>query len=160
MRAAMVLASAGYEPETLAFKRLLTECHSRAHAVVAAESGEYARQWLQGRAGKPAKVVEKFSGPEGLFDFLSQSAHADYRAVETWLAVSKPEGNTQLMTLPERRPEVMNATLTVCASESYDIAVLLARERGVSLGSVANVRAAIEDSFARFLPDRQSGSPD
>jgi hypothetical protein len=52
LRCAAILISSGYEPEALVFKRTLSEALARAQRVHRDKSGEYARQWLQGRAGK------------------------------------------------------------------------------------------------------------
>jgi hypothetical protein len=45
------------------------EAHSRVQLVVADASGSYAREWLRGRAGKPAKAVGAFS-PDDLWAML------------------------------------------------------------------------------------------
>src|SRR4051812_10939684 len=66
-RAAMAVIANGYEAESMTYKRTLTEVHSRARLVAADESGSYAREWLRGRAGKPAKAVGGFS-PDDLWE--------------------------------------------------------------------------------------------
>jgi hypothetical protein len=141
-RAAMAVIACGYEAETMGFKRTLMEVQSRGERVVNDESGEYARQWLQARAGKPARAVSGFA-PDDLFEMLSHSSHADHRGVENFLAVSEPDGSTRLLTVPERRPEVSNATLIIFASETRDVAVLIANERGLTIPHLAELDAAI-----------------
>jgi hypothetical protein len=141
-RAAMAVIACGYEAETMGFKRTLTEVHSRAQRVVNDPSGTYAKEWLQGRAGKPAKAVGGFA-PEGFFDMLSHSSHADHRGVENFLAISQPDGTTKLLTIPERRFEVSNGTLAAFAGETRDVAVILAKERDLTIPNLVELDAAI-----------------
>jgi len=141
-RAAMAVIACGYEAETLGHKRTLMEVHSRAQGVVDDASGEYARQWLQARAGKPAKSVSGFA-PDDFFAMLSHSSHADHRAVENFLAVSNPDGSTSLLPHPERRPEVSNSTLITFASETRDVARVIATEHGLTIPHLAELDAAI-----------------
>jgi hypothetical protein len=88
-RAAMAVIACGYEPESMGHKRTVTEAHSRAQRVVGDESGEYARQWLQARAGKPAKAVSGFA-PDDFFHMMSHSSHADHRGVRELLGGVEP----------------------------------------------------------------------
>jgi hypothetical protein len=141
-RAAMAVIANGYEAETLGFKRTLTEAHSRAQRVVNDESGGYAQQWLQNRAGKPAKALGGFA-PDELFDMLSHSSHADHRGVENFLSISQPDGTTKLLTVPERRVDVSDGTLIVFASETRDLAAIIAQERDLSVPHLAEIDAAI-----------------
>lgn len=148
-RAAMAVVANGYEAEVMGFKRTLMEVHSRVQRVVKDESGSYAREWLRGRAGKPSKAVGGYS-PEDLWAMLSHSSHADHRAVENFLAISQPDGSTKLLTTPERRPEVSDATLAIFASETRDIAVVIAAEHGVSVPNIA-----VLDEFLKAHPALQ-----
>jgi hypothetical protein len=145
-RAGMVVTAAGYEPEALVFKRTLLDAHSRARRVIEDQSGQYARQWLQGQAGKPARAVSKWS-PGGFWEMLSHSSHADYRFVENFLAVSEPDGTTHFVTAPERRPEVANPTLAVFAGETRDIANIIAIEHGIQIPGLSELDAAIDQQF-------------
>jgi hypothetical protein len=160
-RAAMAVLASGYEAEVMGYKRTLMEAHSRVQRVVDDASGSYAREWLRGRAGKPAKAVGGYS-PEDLWAMLSHSSHADHRAVENFLAISQPDGTTKLLTTPERRAEVSDSTLAVFASETRDIAALIARENGVQvpnievLDSVLTAHPALQDAGGE--PDAGSGS--
>lgn len=61
-RAGIAVLRVGYEAEVLPYKRMLLELHSRAQRVVDDESGEYARQWLANRAGKPARSCSPREG--------------------------------------------------------------------------------------------------
>jgi hypothetical protein len=70
--------------------------------------------------------------PAGMWETLSHSSHADHRAVENFLAISKSDG-TGLMVVPERRADLANATLAVMAGEVRDIAGLIAAERQLSV---------------------------
>jgi hypothetical protein len=143
-RSAMAVIACGYEAETMGFKRTLMEVHSRAQLVVKDQSGGYAEQWLKGRAGKPAKAVGAFA-PEDFFAMLSHSSHADHRGVENFLAISQPDGSTTFVIAPERRVEVSNSTLMVFASETRDIANVIAVERGLEIPQpqLAELDAAI-----------------
>ena len=141
-RAAMAVIASGYEAETMGYKRTLMEVQSRAQRVVQDESGGYAQQWLKARAGKPAKAVGGFA-PEDFFDMLSQSSHADHRGVENFLAISEPDGSTRLLTVPERRRDVSDSTLIVFASETRDVAAIIAKERDLVIPHLAELDAAI-----------------
>jgi hypothetical protein len=141
-RAAMAVIASGYEQEAMTYKRALMEVHSRAQRVVADQSGSYAREWLRGRAGKPAKAVGAYS-PEDLWEMLSHSSHADHRAVENFLAISNDDGTTSLLTTPERRVEVSNSTLAAFAGETRDVAMVLAAEHGLTIPNLAHLDAAI-----------------
>ena len=141
-RAPMAVIACGYEAETMGFKRTLMEVHSRAQRVFQDASGGYAQEWLRGRAGRPAKAVGAFA-PEDMFDMLSRSAHADHRGVENFLAISQPDGSTKLLTVPERRQEVSNSTLIIFASETRDVAAVIAKERGLTIPRLADLDAAI-----------------
>lgn len=155
-RAAMSVLASGYEAESMAYKRTLLEVHSRARLVVEDESGSYARQWLRHCAGKPGKAVGGFS-PEDMWEMLSHSSHADPRAVENFLAISNPDGSTSLLTKPERRPAVSNGTLAMFASETRDVATLLANEIGLAIPNLTQLDAAIHEQLD-LIPD--SGKAD
>jgi hypothetical protein len=147
-RAAIAVLRVGYEAEVLAYKRMLLELHSRAQRVVGDESGEYARQWLANRAGKPARSLRDV--PDRLWDVLSNSSHADPRAVENFLAISRDDG-TALVVLPERRPAFSNGTLAVMAGEVRDLAMILAREHQVEVPDRAELDALIKWAFDTHL---------
>jgi hypothetical protein len=99
--------------------------------------------WLRGRAGRPSKAVGGYS-PDDLWKMLSHSSHADHRAVENFLAVSQPDGSTKLLTTPERRIDVSDATLAIFASETRDIAVVIAREHGVEVPTRVELDRALK----------------
>jgi hypothetical protein len=143
----------------MTFKRTLTEAHSRVRLVLQDASGEYARQWLQGRAGKPAKAVGAFS-PDDFWAMLSHSSHADHRGIENFLAISQPDGSTTLLLWPERRREVSNSTLAVFAGETRDIAVNLAQTRSLEIPNLAELDAAIDMHFPFDEPKaKEPGEP-
>ena len=157
-RAAMAVLAIGYEAESMGFKRTLMEAHSRVRKVAADASGEYARRWLQGRAGKPAKAVGPFS-PDELWEMLSHSSHADHRAIENFLAVSEPDGSTRFLIAPERRLEVTNPTLAVFAGETRDIANVIAHEHGLTIPHLAELDAAIAAHFPYAHGDGPGDQP-
>lgn len=142
-RAAMAVVASGYEGEAMTYKRGLMEIHSRVRRVVGDSSGGYAREWLRNRAGKPAKAVGGYA-PDGLWNMLSHSSHADHRAVENFLAISQTDGSTTLLTMPERRIDVSDATLAMCASETRDIAAAIAHEHNVEIPSLGALDALLK----------------
>lgn len=81
---------------------------------------------------------------------LSHSSHADHRAVENFLAVSQPDGSTTLLTMPERRVAVSDATLAVFTSETRDLACAIAQEHGLELPNLAEL-----DQMLRVHPALQ-----
>jgi hypothetical protein len=152
LRAAAWLIRVGYEPEALTFKRTLSEALSRARRVHDDQSGEYARQWLQGRAGKPQKALLDY--PEGLWELLSHAAHVDHRAIENSLAVTDDEGNHRVVVAPERRPVLVNATLVTCAAEARDVAVVIGLEHGFEWPPwMATLTDELMAANERYLPD-------
>jgi hypothetical protein len=146
----MAVIVVGYEPEALTYKRLLLELHSRAQRVAEDNSGEYARRWLEGRAGKPAGQLR--DTPAGMWGTLSHSTHADHRAVENFLAVSKSDG-TGLIVMPERRAALCNATLAAMAGEVRDIAVILAAEHQLSIPDADALTALIRGALDAYLDE-------
>jgi hypothetical protein len=155
-RAAMAVIVVGYEPEAMTYKRLLLELHSRAQRVADDKSGEYARQWLAGRAGKPASHLRDV--PPGMWETLSHSTHADYRAVENFLAVSKSD-STGLVVKPERCAALCNATLATMAGEVRDIAVILAAEHQLSIPDADALTVLIRGALDIYLDrsDKEEG---
>lgn len=151
-RAAIAVLRVGYEAEVLPYKRMLLELHSRTQRVVDDESGEYARQWLTNRAGKPARSLRDV--PDGLWDLLSNSSHADARAVENFLAISHEDG-ASLVVLPERRPDFSNGTLAMMAGEVRDIAVIIAREHELKIPNRPQLDGLVRWAFENHLPEGQ-----
>jgi hypothetical protein len=152
-RAAMAVLANGYEAEAMTYKRTLMEVHSRARRVATDDSGSYAREWLRGRAGKPARAVGSFS-PDDFWEMLSHSSHADHRAVENFLAISQPDGSTQLLTMPERRVDVSNATLASFAGETRDVANVIAVEHGLVIPGLRELDHALSAHFPWAERDR------
>jgi hypothetical protein len=162
-RAGMVVIASGYEAEAMNHKRTLMEVHSRVQRVVNDRSGVYAREWLRGRAGKPQKAVGGYA-PDDLWKMLSHSSHADHRAVENFLAISQPDGSTKLLSIPERRVDVSDAMLAMFASETRDIAVLIAQEHGVEMPDLApldvmlKAHPTLQEPADRKENNREQGS--
>ncbi len=156
-RAGIAVLRVGYETEVIPYKRMLLELHSRTQRVVDDESGEYARQWLANRAGKPARSLRDV--PDGLWDVLSNSSHADARAVENFLAVSREHG-AFLVVLPERRQDFSNGTLAMMAGEVRDIAVIIAREHKLEIPNRTQLDALVRWAFENHLPEGQEDPDD
>jgi hypothetical protein len=112
------------------------EVWTRVGAVIGDESGQHAREWLEGRSpSTPRKLAAQFANLS-LFDLYSQSDHADGRGVLNWIAVPLPElgeHHKGLVTRPERRPEVANAMLCELAHECRDLARVMATSRGMEI---------------------------
>jgi len=148
LRAAMNTFAIGYEDQAVGFSRLLDEVHNRAQAVHGDASGKEAREWLAGRnLGKGAKLA----GRE-FWDYLSGPVHANVRAVLDWLTITQPDGSNEVKLGPERRPVVANATLTLMASETRDIANLLALHFGVRLDLRA-LDSKIHAAKGKYIPE-------
>jgi hypothetical protein len=148
LRAAMQALRSGYEDQSVGYQRLIDELHNRAQKVRDDDSGDYARQWLDGRGlGKGAKLAG-----QDFWEFLSGPVHANARAVLDWIAISQPDGSAKIVIGPERRPDVANAALTYMASEGRDIANLLARDAGRVLNLTA-LDARIREAVATWIPD-------
>lgn len=71
-RACCVVVSSGYWPEAHGLKRRLSEVHVRAQAVAEDTSGQYARQWLEGRPPKVGPTMSRF-GSDDLWALYSWS---------------------------------------------------------------------------------------
>lgn len=159
-RALFTLVAAGYEPESHGLKRRLSEVHARAQAVVADESGQHARAWLEGKpVSTPRKVAGKFGSLE-LFDIYSASEHADARGVHWWLMAPNPGSGPEthgLIVPPHRRPAFANPLLTEVAGECRDLAHALATSRGGFIRGLAELDRLIEDAIARYLEGPPNG---
>ena len=148
LRAAIHVLSVGYEDQSVGFQRLIDELHNRAQKVRADSSGDYARQWLDGRSlGKGAKLAG-----QDFWEFLSGPVHGNVRAVLDWLAVSQDDGSARVVIGPERRPEVANAALTYMASEGRDIASMLAVEAGIKVDT-RELDRRIQAAHDQYIPD-------
>src|SRR5205823_6554719 len=100
--AAMAVLSSGYEDQAIGYQRLVDELQNRARKVWEDKSGNYAREWLDGKTlGKGAKLAG-----QDFWEFLSAPVHGNVRAVLDWLAVSEDDGATHVVVGPERRPQV------------------------------------------------------
>jgi hypothetical protein len=149
LRAAMQALRSGYEDQAVGYQRLVDELHNRAQRLVKDESGEYARQWLEGRGlGKGAKLAG-----QDFWEFLSGPVHANARAVLDWIAVSHEDGSTQIVVGPERRPEVANPALVFMAMEGRDIANMLAIESGRPRDDIVALDAQIREASATWIPE-------
>jgi hypothetical protein len=147
LRAAMQALRSGYEDQSVGFQRLIDELHNRAQKVRGDHSGDYARQWLEGRGlGKGAKLA----GQE-FWEFLSGPVHANARAVFDWMAVSEPDGSAKIVIGPERRPEMANPALVFMASEARELATVLALEAGVVL-DISDLDDRIRQAFETWIP--------
>jgi hypothetical protein len=126
-RACFLVISAGYMPEAQALKRRLSEAHARAQAVAHDESGEHARQWLEGKTPKPTPIMMKFAS-EDLWALYSQSTHADARGVHQWLSMRLADGSDVRtgLALTPMRDGLSDAMLTEVAIECRDLALAMA----------------------------------
>lgn len=153
VRSVMTTVRAGYAPEALPTTRKLAELQGRGRRVRADHSGEYARQWLEGRGrGPQASLVDP---PEGMWEVLSKMAHADARGVETFL--TKPnltdEEQINFYALPERDSETANGTLALAGASARDIAEALSLEQGPPLPGLAALDADLRAGFREYLLD-------
>lgn len=104
-RAILALAACGWEAETTPHARTLVEAFGRAQSVERDISGSYARAWLDGKAGTPAREFSKQAAND-LWKLMSHSSHADHHGVENMYAIANDDGSGNLLVMPERRPEI------------------------------------------------------
>jgi hypothetical protein len=126
--ACMAVVTVGYEDQGIGYTRLLTELAAAAEKVVNDHSGEYTQRWLAGKTTTGAKLT----GQE-FYELVSGPAHADVKAVLDWIAITGDHDDHKVVVGPERLAERANATLVFVAGAARDIAVQLARLRGVNL---------------------------
>jgi hypothetical protein len=125
-RACLRVIALGYVQEAVALKRRITEAAHRTEKVRADASGEYAKQWLN---GKPPAATSKLARSVGQsprqWDFYSQGTHADARILPT-----QPEGQDKVLVLltPNRNAKAANTLLTEIAIEVADQIPIVARE--------------------------------
>jgi hypothetical protein len=151
-RAAMLVVAAGYEPETHALKRRLSESHARAQAVVADQSGQHAREWLEGKGpSSPLRITKKFGSAE-LFEMYSESAHATSTGLAWWLLVPVDDeaAETGILLQPHRRPAFANALLTEIAMECRDFANIVVKLRGGELAGLDDLTTKIDDAIEKY----------
>lgn len=150
LRAAVQVLRSGYEDQSLGYQRLIDELHNRVQKVRKDTSGDYARQWLEGRGRvKGAKLA----GQE-FWEAMSGPVHAEVRAVLDWIAVTQPDGSAKVVIGPERRSKVANAALSYMASQGRDIASILAIETDQVLELTA-LDASIREALASYIRDQE-----
>lgn len=159
-RACLLVVAVGYWPESHGLKRRLSEAHARAQAVAADESGQHARDWLEGRGpSTPPRIVNKF-GSADLWKVYGWGAHADAQSVHQWLSVPMPqvsETHKGLVVPPHHNPDLSNALLNEVAMECRDMAAAMAVCReptqeaiAVNLATVHALDPDIEDLIRRY----------
>ncbi len=152
-RTVMATVRAGYEPEALPTMRKLAELRGRAQRVRKDHSGQYAREWLDGRGPGPQRAL--VDPPKGMWEGLSHFAHADARGVETFLVNPDLTGEEQItyFVLPERDPETANGTLAIAGASARDVAEELALERGLTLPGIAALDADLTAGLREYLTE-------
>lgn len=141
-RAILALVACGYEAEATPHARTLIEALGRARSVERDRSGSYARAWLIGKAGTPAREFSKQRGEE-LWKLMSHSSHADYRAVENMYGIAQEDGSKALLVMPERRLRVSGTLLAMVAGYARDVARIVATEFGFEIPDLAQLDVAI-----------------
>jgi hypothetical protein len=149
----MTTVRAGYGPESLPTMRKLAELRGRAQRVQSDHSGQYAREWLDGRTQKPQRAL--VDPPEGMWEGLSQITHADARGVEAFLVNPSLTDKEQisLFVLPERDSEKANGTLAIAGASARDVAETLSLEHGLTLPGLAALDADLEAGFRQYLTE-------
>jgi hypothetical protein len=142
-RAILALTACGYEAETTPHTRTLMEALGRATSVENDPSGTYAKAWLKGRGGSPSREFSKQEAEE-LWKLMSHSSHADARGVEYMYATADEEGATKLLMMPERRPDVSTAILSMAAGHVRDTAQIIATAFDITIPNLARLDAAIK----------------
>lgn len=153
-RACLLVIAAGYEPEAHGLKRRLSEVHARAQAVLDDQTGQHARDWLDGKGpSTPPKIVGKW-GARDLWETYSASTHADAKGLRWWLMMPVPDAHPDqrgLIVQPHRRPEFSNAMLTEVAMECRDLAHALAASRGGQLQGIDELDGYIDRAIAAYM---------
>ncbi|CAA9540841.1 MAG: hypothetical protein AVDCRST_MAG91-3843 [uncultured Sphingomonadaceae bacterium] len=162
-RACMLVVAHGYWVESHGLKRRLSEAHARLQAIVDDETGQYARQWLEGPPPGEAKAVHKY-GDRDTWGLYSWGAHADARSVHSWLSEEHPRARHALRPLPEHHDSLSNALLVELASELRDIARALAVARSrtadevrLNVAHIETLDPDIDEMIKRFF-DPSSGN--
>jgi len=152
-RTVMATIRAGYEPESLPVMRKLAELRGRAQRVQLDHSGQYARDWLDGRGGKHGKAL--VDPPEGMWEGLSSMSHADARGIETYLVNPDRTDEDQInfFVLPQRDSDSANATLAIAACGSRDVAEALASEHRLILPGLATLDTDLKAGFRDYLSE-------
>lgn len=149
LRSLMLLLEHGYDAEALAFQRRLVEIHARAQRVVDRQAGaQRAREWLRGQDKKPSGVVEL---PPGAWQLYSHPVHADYRAAEHHLVDRRADGTVQFTLLPHRNIDKANATATIAAAETRDVAATIADFKQLRINGLERLDADVHEALARWV---------
>ena len=150
-RAAGVVIRSGYEAEAHGLMRRVHEANARVGAVIADESGQHARAWLQGPApSTPRKIARKY-GNLTFFDMHSESEHATMTGLLAWLAVELPDGRRMMPIAPMRDPSIANTMLIWLAVECRDLAMIAGRTFEREVRGLKNLDADLLDAFKRFV---------
>lgn len=157
LRLVMLTVEHGYEAEAIAMKRRLDEVHARTDRVLNQTSGaQRAREWLQGRDGKPGKIVEL---PPGAWALHSHLVHADYRAVEHHLIQRHDDGTVNFALLPLRDSAMSNAILTMACASARDVVVQIAGFVGTQVSGLDVVDRQIREALAQWVVPGEAGAP-
>jgi hypothetical protein len=149
LRVAMNTIAIGYEDQAVGKARLIFEVHARAEKVLKDQTGEYAREWLEGRrGGSGARLVG-----QQFWETLSGPPHATVRGTLDWTAISNEDGSTEVVLGPERRSQLSNSTLTSLAANIRDIGHMLELVTGVSAGGLEELDAEIDALGEIYLPE-------
>ncbi|MGH3260998.1 MAG: hypothetical protein ACRDNS_03275, partial [Trebonia sp.] len=153
VRACMAVMSVGYEEQAVGYTRLIAELVAASKKVADDHSGEYATQWLKGRTATGSKLAE-----QQFYKRVSGPLHASVDGILDWLAIPAGEGNHHVVVGPERRPEGGNATLVFMAGAARDIAVQLARQRGLGI-NVSQLDSEIRAGQAKYFVADEGDAP-
>ncbi len=139
----------GYEEEAFVYLRILAEAKGRAMQVVQDDSGEYARQWLGGKGGKPAKANPEL--PQEIWTGLSASAHVDVASI---LRSGLENGRDVplLRNGPHRFVPRANATLALGGSQAADVMFSLAYLRGIVLPDEEEFIQLVKATLETYAP--------
>jgi hypothetical protein len=123
-RACMHVIATGYVQEAVSLKRRITEASHHTEKVRTDVSGEYAKQWLAGKASASSKLARSVGQSAHKWDFYSRGAHADARILPI-----QPEGEqVKVLLTPDRDQKAANALLTELAIELADQIAIIVRE--------------------------------
>lgn len=152
-RALILLVRNGWDAEAHALKRRLTECRLRGQHVAKDQSGEAARQWLDGRGRKANKLAGDFdeADPWALF---SSGSHADARSLRLtmipppWVDVGTAGRAGTLM--PHRVAEHAHGLLLDTASDALALIDLVAEVFAAEVGITKDLGDRLLEARSQF----------
>jgi hypothetical protein len=141
-RACLWVIAAGYVPEAHSLARRLSEIVARTEAVTSDESGQHAREWLNGKGPSTPKKVVRKHGRADVWEVFSRSTHADIEGFQSLTSIPDPDpaGPGSIVLSPQRDARHANA---IGAMIGLDCTVMGILVLGSAVKTEADARARI-----------------